>query len=104
MYNKIGLFLLLVTAGILSGCTHQDPGEHRQYAQHAHGPQVRPFEMEQTCRDAASQRYNTRPQQLDINRLERFQGSYEVSGTTGRKEHFTCSFDGGGQFLHLSMR
>ncbi|AFJ45257.1 YsaB family lipoprotein [Shimwellia blattae] len=99
--RRLAGLVTLVLLG-LTGCSHTE--EHQQYAQRAHTAPVRQFDMEQSCRDAAAMRYNTRAQQLTISQLERFQGSYEVSGTTRREEHFTCSFDDAGQFLHLSMR
>lgn len=102
IHKKRWLTALIISLWGLQGCSHTQ--EHHQYAQHAHTTPVRQFDMEQSCRDAASLRYNTRAQQLTISQLERFQGSYEVSGKTTREEHFTCSFDGAGQFLHLSMR
>lgn len=46
----------------------------------------------------AAQRYNTGAQKIDISGLEQFQGSYEMRGSTFRKESFVCSFDADGQF------
>lgn len=60
--------------------------------------------MESLCKNEAAQIYNTGVQKIDISGLEQFQGSYEMRGSTFRKESFVCSFDADGQFLHLSMR
>ena len=46
----------------------------------------------------------TRSLDMESSGLEQFQGSYEMRGSTFRKESFVCSFDADGQFLHLSMR
>lgn len=97
-YFFSGLLLLL-----LAGCSQQPP-QPVQKAQRARiTPQIT-LNMEQLCKDQAAKRYRTGPRMVDVSRFEQFQGSYELSGLTSQNEHFICSFDPDGQFLHLSMR
>ncbi|HEC2561023.1 TPA: YsaB family lipoprotein [Raoultella ornithinolytica] len=97
-YFFSGLLLLL-----LAGCSQQPP----QLVQKAQRARITPqitLNMEQLCKDQAAKRYSTGPRMVDVSRFEQFQGSYELSGLTSQNEHFICSFDPDGQFLHLSMR
>lgn len=88
---------------LLAGCTpSQQPP--MQKAQKMKVSPTRTLDMEALCKDQVARRYNTDTQKIDVTGFEQFQGSYEMRGTTFRKESFVCSFDADGQFLHLSMR
>ena len=99
---KKTLFPALI-ALLLAGCSSSEPPV-THYAQRAKVDPTRSLSMEHLCRDQAAHRYNTGAQKIDVTSFEQFQGSYELRGSTPRKESFVCSFDADGQFLHLSMR
>ena len=97
-YAFSGLLLCM-----LAGCSAPPP----QPAQKAQKARITPqatLNMAQLCKDNAAVRYSTGARQIDVSHFEQFRGSYELSGKTARNEHFICSFDPDGQFLHLSMR
>ena len=88
---------------LLAGCS-APPSHPVQKAQKARITPQATLNMAQLCKDQAAIRYNTQTQLVDVNHLEQFQASYELSGRTGKNERFICSFDPDGQFMHLSMR
>ena len=88
---------------LLAGCS-ETVSPPTQKAQRARITPQTTLNMAQLCKDNAAVRYSTGVRQVDISHFEQFQGSYELSGKTARNEHFICSFDPDGQFLHLSMR
>lgn len=96
--------ILALGGVVLAGCAGQTADTPAAKAQKTPMTAARTLTMEQMCKDAAAQRYNTAPQQIQVQGFEAFQGSYEMPGRTGREEGFTCTFDPEGQFLHLSMR
>jgi hypothetical protein len=67
-------------------------------------PIVHTEAMELACKNQAAYRYNTQPQRINLSEFKQYQSSYEMMGSTTRKEGFTCSFDESGQFSHLSSR
>ena len=85
---------------LLSACSTAE--QQPQYAQVAQHPIVEGDAMIEICRQEAAYRYNTREQQISVVDFKQYQGSYEIQGSTVRREGFTCSFDESGQFLHLS--
>lgn len=87
---------------LLVACADTPPPA--QKAQKVKVNATRSLDMESLCKNEAAQIYNTDALKIDISGLEQFQGSYEMRGSTFRKESFVCSFDADGQFLHLSMR
>ena len=89
---------------LLVACADTQPPAPAQKAQKIKVSATRSLDMESLCKNEAAQIYNTGVQKIDISGLEQFQGSYEMRGSTFRKESFVCSFDADGQFLHLSMR
>lgn len=89
---------------LLAGCADPQPPAPTQKAQKAKVSPSRSLDMEALCKNEAAERYNTGTQKIDVTGFEQFQGSYEMRGSTFRKESFVCSFDADGQFLHLSMR
>ncbi|MCY1697466.1 YsaB family lipoprotein [Lelliottia sp. SL45] len=100
MITRAASLILLV---LLAGCSLQEDAPV-QRAQKSKVSPERSLNMEQLCKDQAAHRYNTGTQKIDVTGFEQFQGSYEMRGSTARKEGFVCSFDADGQFLHLSMR
>lgn len=96
--------ILALGSVVLTGCAPQEQEAPTARAQKAPVSAARTLSMEQLCKDEAARRYNTDPQQIQVQGFEAFQGSYEMPGRTGRAEGFTCTFDPEGQFLHLSMR
>lgn len=96
--------ILALGSVVLTGCVAQQPDVPALAGQKAPMSAARTLSMEQLCKDEAARRYNTDPQQIQVQGFEAFQGSYEMPGRTGREEGFTCTFDPEGQFLHLSMR
>ncbi|RPH28868.1 hypothetical protein EHN07_07810 [Buttiauxella warmboldiae] len=97
---KNSRWLLILAALLLSACS--TPERHPQYAQVAQSPAIQGDAMIETCKGEAAHRYNTRVERISVVDLKQYQGSYEISGSTPRREGFTCSFDESGQFLHLS--
>ena len=97
---KNSSWVLVFCALLLSACS--TPEQQPQYAQGAQQPAVEGGAMIETCKQEAAYRYNTREQQISVVDFKQYQGSYEIQGSTVRKEGFTCSFDESGQFLHLS--
>ncbi len=95
-------FFPAIAALLLVACADTQSSAPAQKAQKVNA--TRSLDMESLCKNEAAQRYNTGAQKIDISGLEQFQGSYEMRGSTFRKESFVCSFDADGQFLHLSMR
>jgi hypothetical protein len=91
---------LALTLLLLSGCSSRE--NHPQFAQNAHPPATQSAEMIDICKQEAAYRYNTREQRISLGDVEQYQGSFEIKGSTTRREGFTCSFDQSGQFLHLS--
>ncbi|CBG90942.1 YsaB family lipoprotein [Citrobacter rodentium] len=87
---------------MLAGCATTSPPV--QKAQKLKMSPTRTLDMETLCKEQAARRYNTGAQKIAVTGFEQFQGSYEMRGSTFRKESFVCSFDAEGQFLHLSMR
>ncbi|MDY1037601.1 hypothetical protein GJV04_17785 [Enterobacteriaceae bacterium RIT714] len=100
MITRAVSLILLV---LLAGCSAQEDAPV-QRAQKSKVSPERSLNMEQLCKDQAAHRYNTGAQKIAVTGFEQFQGSYEMRGSTSRKEGFVCSFDADGQFLHLSMR
>ncbi|NDJ55828.1 hypothetical protein GWD52_02210 [Enterobacteriaceae bacterium 4M9] len=96
--------ILALGSVALAGCAAQEPDVPTRIAPKTPISAARTLTMEQMCKDEAAQRYNTEAQQIQVQGVEAFQGSYEMPGRTGREEGFTCTFDPEGQFLHLSMR
>ena len=99
MKRAASLFVIV----LLAGCSSQEEAPAQKAQQSKVSPE-RSLNMEQLCKDQAAHRYNTGTQKIDVSGFEKFQGSYEMRGSTARKEGFVCSFDVDGQFLHLSMR
>ncbi|EMF0717154.1 hypothetical protein V2E67_001307 [Citrobacter freundii] len=97
-------FPVLVASLLLAGCADSPSSAPTQKAQKVKVSPSRSLDMESLCKNEAAQRYNTGTQKIDVTGFEQFQGSYEMRGSTFRKESFVCSFDADGQFLHLSMR
>ena len=97
-------FFPAMAALLLVGCADPQPPAPTQEAQKAKVSSSRSLDMEALCKNEAAERYNTGTQKIDVTGFEQFQGSYEMRGSTFRKESFVCSFDADGQFLHLSMR
>ena len=95
-------FFPAIAALLLVACADTQSSAPAQKAQKVKVSATR--SLESLCKNEAAQRYNTGAQKIDISGLEQFQGSYEMRGSTFRKESFVCSFDADGQFLHLSMR
>jgi uncharacterized lipoprotein YajG len=99
--RKNRLILAAFFAFILSGCSVPQQENH-------FSPQARPIvhteAMELACKNQAAFRYNTQPQRINLSDFKQYQASYEMMGSTARKEGFTCSFDESGQFSHLSSR
>lgn len=89
---------------LLVGCADPQSSTPVQKAQKGKITATRSLDMESLCKSEASELYNAGAQKIAITGLEQFQGSYEMRGSTFRKESFVCSFDADGQFLHLSMR
>ena len=89
---------------LLVGCADPQSSTPVQKAQKVKVSATRSLDMASLCKSEASELYNTGVQKIAITGLEQFQGSYEMRGSTFRKESFVCSFDADGQFLHLSMR
>lgn len=89
---------------LLAACAESQPSTPVQKAQKSKVGPARSLDMESLCKNEAAQRYNTGSQKIDVTGFEQYQGSYEMRGSTFRKESFVCSFDADGQFLHLSMR
>lgn len=87
---------------LLAACADTPPPAPAQKAQKVNA--ACSLDMASLCKNEAAELYNTGTQKIDIAGLEQFQGSYEMRGSTFRKESFVCSFDADGQFLHLSMR
>ncbi|HAU4330632.1 YsaB family lipoprotein [Citrobacter freundii] len=97
-------FPVMVTTFLLAGCADPQSSAAEQKAQKVKVTPTRSLDMESLCKNEAAERYNTATQKIDVTGFEQFQGSYEMRGSTFRKESFVCSFDADGQFLHLSMR
>lgn len=97
-------FFPTIATLLLVACADTQPSAPAQKAQKVKVSATRSLDMESLCKNEAAQRYNTGAQKIDISGLEQFQGSYEMRGSSFRKESFVCSFDADGQFLHLSMR
>ena len=97
-------FFSAIVTLLLAGCADPQPPAPAQKAQKAKVSSSRSLDMEALCKNEAAERYNTGMQKIDVTGFEQFQGSYEMRGSTFRKESFVCSFDADGQFLHLSMR
>lgn len=97
---KNSRWLIVLTAVLLSACSHSE--QHPQYAQVAQQPAIQGEAMIETCKGEAAHRYNTRADRISVVDFKQYQGSYEILGSTTRREGFTCSFDESGQFLHLS--
>lgn len=97
---KNSRWVLVLATLFLSACSTQEP--QPQYAQGAQQPAVQGEAMIETCKEEAAHRYNTRAQRISVVDFKQYQGSYEILGSTTRREGFTCSFDESGQFLHLS--
>ncbi len=95
-------FFPAIATLMLVACANTQPSAPAQKAQKVNA--TRSLDMESLCKNEAAQLYNIGAQKIDISGLEQFQGSYEMRGSTFRKESFVCSFDADGQFLHLSMR
>lgn len=100
MIKLIAPFLLGL---LLAGCTASEPPAPMK-AQNAKVDAAQVLSMENICKEKAAQRYNTASQEIAVMNSERFQGSYELRGSTAHNEGFICSFDADGRFLHLSMR
>lgn len=97
---KNSRWVLVCAALLLSACSsHEQQPQHAQVSQH---PAIENDAMIETCKQEAAYRYNTREQQISVVDFKQYQGSYEILGSTIRREGFTCSFDESGQFLHLS--
>lgn len=88
---------------LLAGCSTPETAARRGVPRAKIDP-AQSLNMEHLCKGQAARRYNTGVQKIDVTRFEQFQGSYELQGATAQKEHFVCSFDAEGAFLHLSMR
>ncbi|MCS8553316.1 hypothetical protein N0B36_17900 [Citrobacter sp. XY323] len=97
-------FFSAIVTLLLVACADTQSPAPAQKAQKIKVSATRSLDMESLCKNEAVQIYNTGVQKIDISGLEQFQGSYEMRGSTFRKESFVCSFDADGQFLHLSMR
>ena len=97
-------FFSAIVTLLLVACADTQPPAPAQKAQKIKVSATRSLDMESLCKNEAAQIYNTGVQKIDISGLEQFQGSYEMRGSTFRKESVVCSFDADGQFLHLSMR
>lgn len=97
-------FFPAMVALLLAGCADPQTPAPTQKAQKAKVSPSRSLDMEALCKNEAAERYNTGTKKIDVTGFEQFQGSYEMRGSTFRKESFVCSFDADGQFLHLSMR
>lgn len=97
-------FFPAMIAFLLAGCADPQPSAPAQKAQKVKVSPSRSLDMEALCKNEAAELYNTGTQKIDVTGFEQFQGSYEMRGSTFRKESFVCSFDADGQFLHLSMR
>ena len=97
-------FPVMVTTFLLAGCAAPQSSAAEQKAQKVKVTPTRSLDKESLCKNEAAERYNTATQKIDVTGFEQFQGSYEMRGSTFRKESFVCSFDADGQFLHLSMR
>lgn len=97
---KNSRWIMVLAALLLSACSSQEP--HPQYAQAAQQPAIEGEAMIETCKEEAAHRYNTRADRISVVDFKQYQGSYEILGSTTRREGFTCSFDESGQFLHLS--
>ena len=97
-------FFSAIVTLLLVACADTQPPAPAQKAQKIKVSATRSLDMESLCKNEAAQIYNTGVQKIDISGLEQFQGSYEMRGSTFRKESCVCSFDADGQFLHLSMR
>ncbi|GAL46168.1 MULTISPECIES: YsaB family lipoprotein [Citrobacter] len=95
-------FFPAIATLMLVACADTQPPAPAQKAQKVNA--ARSLDMAALCKSEAAELYNTGAQKIDISGLEQFQGSYEMRGSTFRKESFVCSFDADGQFLHLSMR
>ncbi|MEW7312728.1 YsaB family lipoprotein [Buttiauxella gaviniae] len=93
-------WVLIFAALLLSACSAQET--QTQYAQGAQPSAVKGEAMIETCKQEAAHRYNTRAQRISVVDFKQYQGSYEILGSTTRREGFTCSFDENGHFLHLS--
>ncbi|WP_370451482.1 YsaB family lipoprotein [Buttiauxella sp. B2] len=97
---KNSRWVLVSAALLLSACSSHE--QQPQYAQVAQHPAIEGEAMIETCKQEAAHRYNTRAQRISVVDFKQYQGSYEILGSTTRREGFTCSFDENGQFLHLS--
>lgn len=97
---KNSRWIIVLAALLLSACSSQEP--HPQHAQAAQQPAIEGEAMIETCKGEAAHRYNTRADRISVVDFKQYQGSYEILGSTTRREGFTCSFDESGQFLHLS--
>ncbi|MEZ2574562.1 YsaB family lipoprotein [Buttiauxella ferragutiae] len=97
---KNSRWALALAALFLSACS--SPEQQTQYAQVAQHPTIQGVVMIETCKQEAAHRYNTQAQRISVVDFKQYQGSYEILGSTTRREGFTCSFDESGQFLHLS--
>ncbi|HEY3589676.1 MAG TPA: YsaB family lipoprotein [Buttiauxella sp.] len=98
--KKNSRWVLLCAALLLSACSSHE--QRPQYAQVAQHPAIEGETMIETCKQEAAHRYNTRAQRISVVDFKQYQGSYEILGSTTRREGFTCSFDENGLFLHLS--
>ncbi len=99
--RKNRLLLSAFLALMLSACSSTP--QEGQAAQKLR-PVVHTEAMELACKNQAAYRYNTQPQRINLSDFKQYQASYEMMGSTARKEGFTCSFDESGQFSHLSSR
>ncbi len=95
--------LVITTVTLLAACSHSSYSP-APYASKSNTITLRGAAMADTCVEHAAERYNLQTQRIRLAGVESFQGSYEMRGYTPREETFTCSFDGQGEFLHLSMR
>lgn len=98
------MIMAILASVTLVGCAPREQDVQSPQVQKTPVSAARTLTMEQMCKDEAARRYNTKPQQIQVQGFEAYQGSYEMPGRTGREEGFTCTFDPEGQFLHLSMR
>lgn len=102
--NSVIKLIVLAFLFTLAACSHQSLNTPSQYPDKPHAAIWRGTAMADTCVEQAAVRYNMLPQHIRVLGVDSYQGSYEMRGYTPRQEAFTCSFDGSGQFLHLSMR
>ena len=81
-------FFSAIVPLLLVACADTQPPAPAQKAQKIKVSATRSLDMESLCKNEAAQIYNTGVQKIDISGLEQFQGSYEMRGSTFRKESF----------------